>query len=563
MNKILRGVVSVTSAFALLASGCVLTACGHEHTYRQAWSTNQKYHWHEATCGHSDEVKDKAEHVWKEVEKTKDGVIVYECECGVIRKHTHDFATEWSKDDTYHWHAAVCDHPDEVSGKGEHNWTAGETVGDTVTYTCGDCGATETHTHTFAGTLSHDDTHHWYAATCEHTEVRKGLTEHNWDGGTLKGDTVTYTCGDCGATKTHTHTYETKYTYNETAHWHAATCEHTDLKKNEEAHTFTTETTGTGDVVKKCVCGYQEIEGHTHEISSEWSFDENNHWHAASCGLEEHRMEVGAHNWGTGVENGDTVTYTCMCGATKTHTHTYSEDWAYDNTNHWHASTCEHRDKVLGLSAHVFDEGVVSEDKIVYTCACGYSYSEELAQAVEYIFEAEHTDLKGVQGAGYSGGSEGVGLIGKDYFGFSQVSGDCYIAGLNLNGTGLTFKINSDRAVKDAELVIRLSAEFMDITFTDDEWLVQVNGKKVSYGSVSIYDVITDVSSEYKRPFEDLIKVKIDLKEGENIITLTTNNSKAMVGTMYATAPMVDCIKITTTAKLTMTKYNEDFLARL
>lgn len=389
MNKILRGVVSVTSAFALLASGCVLTACGHEHTYRQAWSTNQKYHWHEATCGHSDEVKDKAEHVWKEVEKTKDGVIVYECECGVIRKHTHDFATEWSKDDTYHWHAAVCDHPDEVSGKGEHNWTAGETVGDTVTYTCGDCGAT------------------------------------------------------------------------------------------------------------------------------------------------------------------------------KTHTHTYSEDWAYDNTNHWHASTCEHRDKVLGLSAHVFDEGVVSEDKIVYTCACGYSYSEELAQAVEYIFEAEHTDLKGVQGAGYSGGSEGVGLIGKDYFGISQVSGDCYIAGLNLNGTGLTFKINSDRAVKDAELVIRLSAEFMDITFTDDEWLVQVNGKKVSYGSVSIYDVITDVSSEYKRPFEDLIKVKIDLKEGENIITLTTNNSKAMVGTMYATAPMVDCIKITTTAKLTMTKYNEDFLARL
>ena len=40
-------------------------------------------------------------------------------------KHTHDYAAVWSKDATYHWHAATCEHTDEVKDKAEHSFYSG------------------------------------------------------------------------------------------------------------------------------------------------------------------------------------------------------------------------------------------------------------------------------------------------------------------------------------------------------------------------------------------------------------------------------------------------------
>ncbi len=37
-------------------------------------------------------------------------------------EHTHTYATEWTADDTHHWHSATCEHTTEVSDKAEHNW---------------------------------------------------------------------------------------------------------------------------------------------------------------------------------------------------------------------------------------------------------------------------------------------------------------------------------------------------------------------------------------------------------------------------------------------------------
>lgn len=40
--------------------------------------------------------------------------------------HTHTYSIEWSKDETYHWHAATCEHTSEVKDKAEHvfsDWT--------------------------------------------------------------------------------------------------------------------------------------------------------------------------------------------------------------------------------------------------------------------------------------------------------------------------------------------------------------------------------------------------------------------------------------------------------
>ena len=37
----------------------------HAHTYADAWTSDANYHWHAATCGHADEVKDKAAHTYE------------------------------------------------------------------------------------------------------------------------------------------------------------------------------------------------------------------------------------------------------------------------------------------------------------------------------------------------------------------------------------------------------------------------------------------------------------------------------------------------------------------
>ena len=47
----------------------MLSACSHEHTFAEEWSTNNTHHWHASTCEHSDEKADYAEHVG-----TEDGI---------------------------------------------------------------------------------------------------------------------------------------------------------------------------------------------------------------------------------------------------------------------------------------------------------------------------------------------------------------------------------------------------------------------------------------------------------------------------------------------------------
>ena len=36
--------------------------------------------------------------------------------------HEHTFSDSWSKNETHHWHAATCEHTTEVSGKAEHSF---------------------------------------------------------------------------------------------------------------------------------------------------------------------------------------------------------------------------------------------------------------------------------------------------------------------------------------------------------------------------------------------------------------------------------------------------------
>ena len=44
-----------------------------------------------------------------------------------------------------------------------------------------------------------------------------------------------------------------------------------------------------------------------------------------------------------------------------THKHTYSEEWSYDDTYHWHDATCEH-DVKSNKGQHTFEDWIIDEE---------------------------------------------------------------------------------------------------------------------------------------------------------------------------------------------------------
>ena len=223
MKKLYKGLIVL---FLLLALVLGLSACKeepaqqeHEHTFSEEWTTDANYHWHAATCEHTDQLADKAKHKWtskvtKEATHTENGEVVYTCSVCKLTKtevipaktqiHTYD-NTSWEYDDNYHWHPTTCGH--DAKGSFEpHSWEreiltpATCDAEGTAQYTC-KCGATKTEPipcHTFSTEWTSDDTYHWHAATCEHDAVSE-KTEHVWGSVVNKGNgNAEYTCSICG-----------------------------------------------------------------------------------------------------------------------------------------------------------------------------------------------------------------------------------------------------------------------------------------------------------------------------------------------------------------------------
>ena len=235
--------------------------------------------------------------------------------CKDPESHIHTYSEAWTSDANGHWHAATCEHTTEVSGKAEHtfgDWKVTqeptEEAEGSREKSCTVCEYTVpevieklAHTHKFATDWTKDETHHWYASTCGH-EVTEVKTAH--------------TFGDWTTTKEPTCTQEGKKT---------VCCTVCEYEKEEtmpaNGHTLgiweiTKEPTeeAEGSREKSCtVCEYTVPEvieklAHTHKFATDWTKDETNHWHAATCG---HTTEVSgkaAHSFGEYVSNNDATT---------------------------------------------------------------------------------------------------------------------------------------------------------------------------------------------------------------------------------------------------------------
>ena len=253
----------------------VIEAQGHD--YAEVWSKDETNHWHECTVCHAK--TDIAGHAWgsgvvtRPATCTEDGEKTYTCECGATRTEAiaasgHKYATEWSKDETNHWHECTV---------------------------CGD---------------------------------RKDQAAHEWDEGVVTKQPTcteegvkTYTC-ECGATRTEAiaasgHTPETAWTTDETNHWHVCSVCGAIDEDSKSAHTYgewVTEeeptATDEGLKVQICsVCGHRHEETipatgqpeHTHSWATGWSSDATSHWHACTVDGCAEKSEIAAHDAGSWV----------------------------------------------------------------------------------------------------------------------------------------------------------------------------------------------------------------------------------------------------------------------
>lgn len=238
----------------------------HTHTYNTTWSTDAANHWHECTCG---DKKDLAAHV----DANKD----HNCDvCGKkMSDHTggtatckdkatcticgqkygslagHNYKTEWSTDETNHWHeCSVCGDKKDVAVH-----TPGAEATETTPQTCTICGyvikAALGHTHNF-NQKNTSETYLKSAATC----TKKAVYYYSCSCGE-KG-TETFESGETLA-----HTWESKWANNDSKHWHECTVCKT--KGDEADHAFEWKidkeatVTEAGAKHEECkVCGYKK-----------------------------------------------------------------------------------------------------------------------------------------------------------------------------------------------------------------------------------------------------------------------------------------------------------------
>ena len=89
--------------------------------------------------------------------------------------------------------------------------------------------------------------------------------------------------------------------------------------------------------------------GCQHTFSEEWSFDKTTHWHKATC--EHGEIKDGHMSHKDLDEDGKCD----VCAYEVGHEHSFAKEWSSDEENHWKAATCTHKDETKDLELHSDD----------------------------------------------------------------------------------------------------------------------------------------------------------------------------------------------------------------
>lgn len=184
-----------------------------------------------------------------------------------------------------------------------------------------------------------------------------------------------------------------------------------------------------------------------------------------------------------------------------------------------------------------------------------------------YTMEAEHVNLEGKVGNGYSGSTSGTGMITGDNTDNMTASNGYYVGWLYKNGMYLSFEFEAEEAADDVTIVFRLTAQYNAVEVTGDEIYVGINpDDSGAYEQKYDFPMSIPSYSEFGSGVMDfnnyVVVENASIKAGTNIIEICINNSiKGVGGTMNAAAPLIDCMYLYTDAEgIAQTKYNTEFV---
>jgi hypothetical protein len=172
-------------------------ALGHTHNYETQWTKDDRGHWH--TCKGCEELKDYADHVY-------DNSCDTDCNtCGYVRTIEHTMDSNWWFDADGHWHeCTVCGEKSHIEPH-----VPGPEATETSAQNCVDCGYELApmvgHTHDYGYDWYFDEAGHWQQCSCGGNSVREA---HAWNEGMVTRQPTSemdgemyYICTVCDAEK--------------------------------------------------------------------------------------------------------------------------------------------------------------------------------------------------------------------------------------------------------------------------------------------------------------------------------------------------------------------------
>lgn len=399
---------AITIIFALSACSNETPNCQHQwlnadcvypKTCRLCGETEGEalgHSWEEATCtnpktcsrcqktegealGHT-EVVDEGREPTCTTSGLTEGVHCSTCGKTIVEQNSipstsHSFSSSYSKDKTNHWYECSCGEKKDIAA---HIWDEGvvtaeptETKNGTTLYTCV-CGQTKTeeiamlgHVHTFAETLSYNETNHWYASTCGHDDaVTKLPHQYSWstqfNATCEKAEILLGTC-TCGHTITKSgqealgHDYEVVYT------WQGYECIITLTCKNDSNHVVSELMLVTSKVTKEASC----TEEGTKVYTATFTYDGVKYTDTKTETLK----ELG-HNY-KGVVTNPTctkdgyTTHTCDCGHSYTDSTVKALGHDYGVSYIWNEYKCTLTLTCKNNSSHVVTKTMTVTSKVI------------------------------------------------------------------------------------------------------------------------------------------------------------------------------------------------------
>ena len=382
-----------------------------KHTYSNTWEKNSTQHWHECECGQK---SGEAAHSYSSDWKTDNSKHWHECVCGQKSEEAeHSYSTAWDRDNTSHFHKcsacgdktdiAICVYTARVTSG--HQKSDATCTAKAVYWKSCVCDRESTETFGYGETNPNNHTGQlgdWQTNTDEHWKVysccqaQSDKAAHAWDDGevttpatcTTPGE-KTYTCGTCNAKKTEEiqvtgHAWDTEWSKDNDHHWHECKNANCDAVKDKAEHSWnegevTTPATCTtpGERTFTCtVCSAtkkETIPATGHAWDTEWSKDNDHHWHKCkNCNAIDESTKA-PHSWdNVEVTTSATCTtagertYTCTaCSATKKETipatgHAWDTKWSKDNDHHWHKCKNANCTEIADQAEHRWNEGEVT-----------------------------------------------------------------------------------------------------------------------------------------------------------------------------------------------------------